>query len=658
MHTQIMSRGKKSPFPKAIKPMLATLAEDVPRKGKWFFEVKWDGYRALAYCQKNRVDLISRNNKSFSTKYYPIVEALQKMKLNAVLDGEIVAVQESGLPSFESLQNWRSEADGELFYYVFDVLWLNGYSLMDLPLSERKEVLDRLIPSEGLIRKSETFDVPGKKLLISAKEVGLEGIMAKKVDSPYRPDVRGYDWLKIKAKRRHEVVVGGFTQNEDSPKMFSALLVGVYEKGKFQYIGKIGTGFNQNMQKQLMAQFKSLITKKCPFSTEPDVNVPSRFRPNPPHAKVTWLTPKIVCEVSYTEMTSDGVMRHAAFEGIREDKSAKNVHAEKPIAASKVSTTIKIKPVEKTRKTLLNPSEETQTKNIEGHALRFNNLSKVYWPEDGFTKRDLINYYYSIAPYIIPYLENRPQSLNRYPHGILGKSFYQKDVTKTAPSWIKQFPYHTSDGKDKNYLVVKGEADLLWMANLGAIEMHPWNSTIEKPDHPTWCSIDIDPTETNTFEQVIETAIATKEVLDAIKISGYCKTSGASGLHIYIPLQAKYTYDECQEFGRKIATKVHKMVPQFTSIDRYTIERKGKIYIDFLQNRPKATLAAPYSVRPHPGAPVSMPLHWNEVKKGLDPRQFTIENALKRLKEGDLFSPVLGKGIDMKKAIKLLEVLL
>lgn len=274
----------------------------------------------------------------------------------------------------------------------------------------------------------------------------------------------------------------------------------------------------------------------------------------------------------------------------------------------------------------------------------------MYWPAEGYTKRDMLNYYYQVAPYILPYLTNRPQSLNRFPNGINGHSFYQKDVTNKAPEWVKQFPYHTSTGEDKNFLVVQTEADLLWMANLGAIEMNPWNSTIQNPDNPDWCIIDLDPTDKNTFEQVIQTAQAVKQVLDVLGIKGYPKTSGSTGIHVYIPMGAKYTYDQCQLFGRMIATQVHNMLPAFTSIERLTVNRKGKIYVDFLQNRPKATLAAPYSVRPKPGATVSMPLHWDEVKKGLQQKQFTIANAIARIKEhGDLFKAVLGKGVDLEK---------
>lgn len=621
--------------------MLATLVDDLPKDKGWTYEIKWDGYRALAFCKGNKINLISRNDKSFNDKFYPIVEALRSLNSDVVLDGEIVVVNESGAASFEGLQDWRSEADGELLYYVFDILQLNGKDLTSLPLTERKKLIKKVIPKEGILKESESFDKNPEKLLASARKMGLEGLIAKRKDSPYSSGIRSQQWLKIKAQARHEVVIGGYTLNEGSPKPFSALLVGIFENGSLNYTGKIGTGFSLQLQKDLLAKFKPLEAKKCPFSYVPDINKPTRFRPNPPQAVAVWLTPKLVCEVSYTEMTRDGIMRHPSFKGLRVDKEAKDVHPE--IAAK----TSKIK-IPQQRKTLLNPHEETQVKIIQEKELKFNNLSKVFWPKSGLTKRDLLNYYYQAAPYILPYLKNRPQSLNRFPNGIDGLSFYQKDVTKAAPSWMKQFPYHTSLGEDKNYLVVQDEADLFWMANLGAIEMNPWNSTIEKPDYPTWCIIDIDPTEKNTFEHVIETAQAVKEVLDTLKIKGYPKTSGADGLHIYIPMGNKYTYEECQSFGRMIAKVVHQLKPEFTSVERYTEKRKGKIYVDFLQNRPKATLAAPYSVRPRPDATVSMPLHWEEVKKGLKPEQFTLSNAIERMKrEGDLFKPVIGKGINL-----------
>jgi bifunctional non-homologous end joining protein LigD len=657
-----LSEIPRSAFPKIIHPMLATLIDKPFEEQGWQYEIKWDGYRAIALCNKHAVALYSRNQKSFNEKFYPVYDYLKKLALTAVLDGEIVVLKKTGSSSFGALQNWRSEADGELIYYVFDLLWLNGHDLMNLPLFKRRAMLRKILPGEGMIRESRDFRTSMTEFIKAAAGMGLEGIIAKKEDSIYVPGNRNSDWLKLKIQKRHEVVIGGFTRNENSPKIFSSLLVGVFENGRFRYTGKIGTGFNNQRQKEMMAQFKPLIVGKSAFEPVPDINKPSRFRPNPPLAKATWLKPRLVCEVSYSEMTNDGVMRHPAFEGMREDKDAKDVHPEKAETAEAVisnkksgkrteSSGIKLTPAaDSGRKTLLNPSEETQSRIVKGHGLKFSNLSKIFWPKEGYSKRDLLNYYYQAAPYILPYLKDRPQSLNRFPNGILGKSFYQKDVTATAPDWVAQFPYRTSEGENKNFLVVKDEASLLWMANLGAIEMNPWNSTIHAPDNPDWCVIDLDPTEKNSFEQVIETAQMTKKILDRIKVPGFCKTSGSTGIHIYIPMGAKYNYDACQLFGKWIARQVHEALPGFTSIERMTDRRKGKIYVDYLQNRPKATLAAPYSVRPKPGATVSMPLHWEEVRKGLKMKNFTMRNAMERIKtEGDLFKPVLGKGVNLKK---------
>jgi bifunctional non-homologous end joining protein LigD len=655
-----ITEGKKASFPKTFKPMLATLVDKPFDEPGWMYEIKWDGYRAIALINKGKVNLVSRNNKSFNEKFYPIIDALKKWDIDAIVDGEVVVLNEKGISNFGALQNWRSEADGDLLYYVFDILWLNGYDLKQLPLTRRKKILKETLPAENLIRISESFEATATEFLESVSKLGMEGIMAKKEDSIYIEGDRTREWLKIKANKRHEVVIGGYTQNEGSAKTFSSLLVGVFDNGRLDYIGKIGTGFNDKTQKEIMAKMKKIVMDKPPFTETPDVEKPSRFRPNPPKAKVTWLKPQLVCEVSYTEITSDGVMRHPSFEGLRIDKKAKEVKKEKAISAKEATKKTKpsgnkfTKPVnDKSRKTLLNPTEETQVKKINGHELKFTNLSKIFWPQEKYTKRDMLNYYYQVAPYLLPYLKDRPQSLNRYPNGINGKSFYQKDITGKAPDWIKMEPYTTSEGEDKNFLVPEDEASILYMANAGAIEMNPWNSTIHNEDYPDWCLIDLDPSDKQGFDVVIKAAQATKEVLDNMGVTGYPKTSGSTGIHIYIPLGAKYTYDQCQMFGRIIATQVHNMLPDITSIERLTKARKNKLYVDFLQNRPKATLAAPYSLRPKPGATVSMPLYWEEVKKGLSMKDFTIENAIDRIKrEGDIFKPVLGKGIDLNKILK------
>lgn len=662
------------PKPGNTTPMLATLAATATDEPGWLYEIKWDGYRALAFLDKGQVELRSRNNKSFDEKYYPVHQALQQWKVNAVVDGEIVVIDEEGYTVFSHLQDWRSEADGQLVYYLFDILWLNGKDLTSLPLMQRKKLLQQLMPvNNNILRFSEGFVTDGTDFFEQAKKLKLEGIMAKKTDSHYYPGVRTREWLKIKTSNRQEVVIGGYTKNEGSSKPFSSLLVGVYENNKLQYTGKIGTGFSLAQQQEMMKRFASLETKKSPFIVIPDVNKPSRFRPNPPQAEAVWLKPKLICEVSFREMTSDGVMRHPSFEGMREDKTPAQVIAEKPVKtkvtnakaptkkATEKKATLKkaLKPAAtKVRQTLLNPGEETQVRTINSHALKFTNLSKIYWPGEKITKRDMINYYYQIAPYLVPYIKDRPQSLNRFPNGINGESFYQKDVSGKAPDWVPTFPYHSSDEpREKEYLVGENEATLLYMASLGCIEINPWSSRLKKPENPDWCIIDLDPDKT-TFDQVIEAAQVTHEILEAAGIPGYCKTSGSTGLHIYIPLGAKYTYEQSKEFGRIIARLVHGRLPDSTSIERATNRRKRKMYIDFLQNRPQATVAAPYSLRPKPGATVSMPLHWEEVKKGLTMKDFTIHNAVARVREqGDIFKPVLGKGINMKAALAGLEKL-
>lgn len=653
--------GSKKPFPKNIGPMLATLVDKPFNEEGWIYEIKWDGYRAISFLNKGEVDIHSRNNKSFNEKFYPVRDALKELEMNAVLDGEIIVANDAGISNFGKLQNWRSEADGQLLYYVFDVLWYDGKSLLNSPLNERRELLFKIIPKHPVIQISQAFSSSGTEFFEAAKKMNLEGIMAKKADSLYTPGIRTKEWLKIKVSARHEVVIGGYTKNEGTCKLFSSLLVGVFEKGKLKYTGKIGTGFSDLLQKEMMKQFEPLETKKSPFDFEPDVNKPSRFRPNPPKAKAIWLKPELVCEVSYTEMTSDGVMRHPSFEGMREDKKANSVKEEKSAKTKEVVDTSplhkkkllsKLKKGE--RKTLLNPTEAQQEKTINGHKIKFTNLNKIYWPGEKITKRDMLNYYYQAAPFILPYLKGRPESLNRFPNGIKGKSFYQKDVTGKVADWIVKYPY-TTQGERKNFMICNDEASLLYMASLGAIEINPWSSTIESPDNPDWCIIDLDP-DKNSFDQVIETAKVVKQILDTAGVKGYCKTSGSTGMHIYIPLGAKYDYEISKEFGRLVATLVHEELPKFTSIERATADRKGKLYIDFLQNRPQATLAAPYSLRPKPGATVSMPLHWDEVKKGLSMKDFTILNSIQRMREnGDIFKPVLGKGINIEKAIKKLS---
>jgi bifunctional non-homologous end joining protein LigD len=658
----LLETAPKSKMPVNLTPMLATLVDKPFDQEGWMYEVKWDGYRALGFINKGKVELKSRNNKSFNSKFYPITDALSKWKINAVVDGEVVVVAENGISNFGNLQNWRSEADGELIFYVFDILWYEGKDLTGLPLIDRKAILQAVLPKNPNIKASDYFLESGTKFFETAKSLGLEGIIAKKTDGIYHSGDRTKEWLKIKANKRQEMVIGGFTINDDTSKAFSSLLVGIYKGNDLIYTGKVGTGFNDETQKNMRKLFKPLITKEAPFTELPDINKPSRFRPDPPHATVTWLKPQLVCEVEFSEMTSDGIMRHPSFQGMRIDKKAKDVVKETEKATKKVlletSKQSMITPMPKgDRKTLLNPTDDSQVRLINGHEMKFTHLNKFYWPKEKITKRDLINYYYQAAPYILPYLKDRPQSMLRHPDGITKFSFYYKNIKGKAPEWLETFDYHSEgDGEDKEYLVAKDEASLLYMASIGCIEMNPWSSRVQSEDYPDWCIIDLDPGKSSTFEQVIETARVTRDILDSMGVISCVKTSGSTGMHVYIPLGAKYTYEQSKEFARVVATLVSKELPKFTTIERIVKNRRGKMYIDFLQNRPQATVSAPYSVRPKPGATVSMPLHWEEVKKGLKMTDFTIHNAIARVRsEGDIFKPVLGKGINLDKVIKKIK---
>ncbi len=660
-----IKKAPKAHPDKKLSPMKASLVNEPFDDDDWVFEVKWDGYRALAYIDGTSVDLVSRNNLSFN-KFYPILGALSQLDLNLVLDGEIVVIDDQGVADFGALQNWRSEADGQLVYYVFDILWVNGHRIVSLPLWQRQAILRHVLPSlPDEVRISQVFAGKGIELFEAASRIGLEGIIAKKLDSEYISNARSRDWLKIKVAKRQEVIIAGFSKNRDSSKLFSALLLAVYEEGELRYAGKVGTGFSSALQKELMEKFRPRIRKTAPFTVEPDVNKPSRFRPQGAGAVATWLRPELIAEISFAEITSDGLFRQASFKGLREDKSATEVGYEKEHTtagllqekqnAEKPNKLLKA-PQRKERKTLLNPTDETQVRKICGRELRFTKLSKLYWPEDKFSKRDMFNYYYRIAEYILPYLLDRPLSLNRFPNGIHGKAFYQKDVRGKTPDWAdKTYPYTNGEGEQKEYLVGSDEAYLMWVASLGCIEMNPWFSRVKSPDNPDFCVLDLDP-DNNAFDEVIQVAQLMRELLKSIGASAFIKTSGSTGLHIYIPLAAKYTYDASQLFARLIANKISAEMPDITSVERSVAKRKGKIYLDFLQNRPGATIASVYSLRPREGVPVSTPLIWEELKPGLKIKDFNAFNIFDRLKEtGDLFAPILGKGIDLVEVTKKLK---
>jgi bifunctional non-homologous end joining protein LigD len=634
----------KTKMPAGLRPMLATLVDEPFTDSEWQFELKLDGYRTLAYLNNGEVDLRSRKNNSFNKQFDTIQKALMEWNINAVIDGEVVVLNEEGRPDFNKIQLWDTQREGNLVYYIFDLLWIDGLNMMNEPLYLRREILKQLMLESGIIRYSDHIDDIGNDFFEIAKKNNLEGIVAKKKDSVYIPDSRAKTWLKIKIEERHEAVICGYTRKRDTDRLFSSLILGIYEEGKLKFIGQTGTGFTELMQEELMQKMKPLITKKFPFKTKPSI----------PGSNVVWLKPFLVCEVKYTELTNEGLMRHASFQGLREDKAAFEINNEEEQDTDDI-----IEEVKQEESEFIDAKKESQIVTIDGHDLKLSNLKKIYWPKEKITKGEMLKYYYNIAEYILPYMKDRPQSLNRFPNGIGGESFYHKNMGGKVDKWLKTFKrFSESSGEPKDFLICTDTASLIYMANLGCIEMNPWHSRVQTPLYPDWSVIDLDPGEIS-FEKVIETAQVVHQVLDSLQIPSFPKTSGSTGIHIYIPLGAKYNYEQSKQLAELIANLVHEELPSFTSLVRDPRKRKDKIYIDYLQNRPIQTICAPYSVRPKPGATVSAPLHWDEVKKGLQISNFTMKNMLSRVSEvGDLFHGVLEKGIDLNKILKGLSSLI
>ncbi|RYY85300.1 MAG: DNA ligase D, partial [Chitinophagaceae bacterium] len=612
------SLAKAKPMPQLMAPMMATLVDEVFDDANWLYEIKWDGYRAVGYVQGGNVELMSRNEKPFTDKYTPVAEALAALPFDAIFDGEIVAVDDGGMANFQLLQNWQN-APVSLRYYIFDLLWVAGYDVTALPLLERKKLLEQLLPKDdAVLHYSDHVLGKGTPFFNAALKQGLEGIMGKRADSIYTVGARSADWLKIKVNQRQEVVVAGFTQPRNSRKFFGAILLGAYRDGVFVYVGHSGSGFNKKSLEELYNKMLPLATEECPFEKCPKANMP-----------VTWVKPKLVCEIKFTEWTREGIARHPIFMGLRSDKKPKDVHIEiSKKTKSMVKKAVAQTPVKKAAKKAapkkavakkaaprakksapaksggkkpakqLSEGDGTQvTLQVNRQSLVLTNLDKIYWPKEGLVKRDLVNYYLRMAPWILPYLKGRPESLHRHPNGINGQHFFQKDMKGKAPEWI---PTHTdfseSTGKDVQYLVCNDEATLVYLANLGCIELHPWHSRTERWEYPDWCLIDLDP-EGVGFDKVIDTAQVVREVCESIGAACYPKTSGSTGIHIYIPLGAKYTFPQSRQLAELIVTLVNRQLPDLTSLERSPSKRKNRIYLDYLQNTETQTAAAPYSLR-------------------------------------------------------------
>ena len=636
------ARGEK--LTRFIKPMMAQLYDKPFDDPNWVFEIKWDGYRAVAEIVSKEVKLYSRNGLSFARLYPKVISELKKIKHDVVLDGEIVVIDKDNRPSFQKLQRYGDHPDLNLIYYVFDCLSYKGKDITDLPLLERKEVIKKVIPkSSPIIRYSDHVEESGEEFFKKVVEADIEGMIAKRSDSVYSIGKRTADWLKVKHHNTQEAIIAGYTAPRGSRGYFGALLLGIRSGNKIKYIGHTGTGFTEKTLKEMHQKLQPHVRKTSPFETKVPVN-----------SAVTWVEPVLVCEVRFAEETDDGILRQPVFMGLRIDKSAREVdHLDKAVEQPQKVTR------RRGSKSKTKDSEPEQNKKvtINRHTLQLTNLNKIYWPDDNITKGDLIAYYNSIHKFILPHLKDRPQSLKRNPNGIKDAGFYHKDAGDEAPSWVKSITIHSESGnKDVEYIICNDRATLTYLNNLGCIEINPWNSTTKHLDRPDYLIMDIDPSEKNSFEEVIEAARAVKEVLDRAGAKSYCKTSGASGLHIYIPLHAVYTYEQVRPFAELIAIFTNQLLPDTTTTERSLNKRNGRIYLDHLQNKRGQTLAAVYSVRPVPGASVSTPLDWKEVKQGLHPLDFTIFNIKGRVeKKGDMFRNVLKEKTNLNKCIKALE---
>ena len=625
-----------------IKPMLAKQAAAPFDDEEWIFEIKWDGFRAIAEKKASVVKLYSRNGVSFINAYPLIVEALHKMKGNLILDGEVVVLNEKGYPDFQMLQDYDNNRHLPICFYVFDLLKTEGKSVTQFPLIERKRLLKKLVRSNNIIRYSDHVEKSGVIFFREAAKMDLEGIMAKRKTSLYYEGSRTADWLKIKNHKTEDVIIAGYTQPAGSRNHFGSLVLATKDGSILKYIGNTGTGYSEKNLSSIFKQLQPYKTNKPPFIEK--IKMPG----------ITWVKPVFVCEVKFSERTKEGKLRHPVFLRMREDKTIKEIDmiASIPVRKDKDPANTG------TRKSTIKPDKnEDNAMLIQAGKVTvgISHSDKIYWPGENITKGMMVKYYQSVADYILPYLKNRPESLNRNPGGIIQAGFFHKDAGEHAPSWVKSFKvYSESSKKNIDYIICNDRQTMAYLNNLGCIELNPWHSVITKKDYPDYLIVDIDPSEKNTFDQVIEVALAFRKLLAKAGAPGFCKTSGASGLHIYVPMGRKYNYENVKYFAQILCMIIEEQLPAFTTMER-NLKKRGnkKIYLDYLQNRVGQTIASVYSLRPKAGAPVSTPLVWKEVKAGLNPISFNMNNTLKRIqKNGDLFKGVFGPGVDINKCLK------
>jgi len=662
--------ARRAEMPASIEPMMASLADRPPRGDEWLFEVKWDGVRAIAFVEHEEVRLQSRSGLRCERQYPELAVIHHQIAADtAVLDGEIAVLDPKGVSRFHLIQPRIAISDPNtiahlvrstpVVYFIFDLLYLDGYDLRDVPLATRKELLETVVTPGAVMRISAAFPGAGTEMLEAAKENSLEGILAKHASSRYESK-RSRDWLKIKIVGEQEFVIGGFTEPQGDRDYFGALVLGVYDEGKLRWVGNVGTGFDQKLLASLHARLEPLIMERCPFAERPK-----------PDKGMTWVRPELVCQVKYANWTQDNRLRAPVFLGLRDDVGSLQVVREIAVQEEgPLADGVPSGPGSDARRAhaegsavvaadLLPESAKEATLAINGRTLKFTNLKKVYYPDEGYTKREVLNYYDGVAGLILPHLKDRPLSLKRYPNGIKEEFFFQKDTPESYPDWLRTESIdsdHTQ--KPIRYVFAEDRASLLYLVNLGCIDHNPWMSRSQSLDHPDFVLIDLDPQEC-PFDLIVDAALMVKRVLDQIGLRGHPKTTGGDGMHIYIPIEPVYTYEEARQFADLISRLViHEKPEMFTTPRSVSKRQRNRVYFDYLQIGNSKTIAAPYVLRAYGRAPVATPLEWSEVKRGLHPSQFNITNARARFAEkGDLFAGVLKAPQRLEEALEKMEKL-
>ncbi len=644
-----LSGAKKAGLPAEMEAMAATAVTKPPAGSQWLFEIKWDGIRALCLVHNGQLQIQSRRGNRCEAQYPELASLPSQVGAKAAwLDGEICVLDEDGRARFELIQP-RIAANASavprlaettpVVLFLFDILYADGYDLRGVMLEDRKKLLSALVTPSQYIRISEAYETGGEQMFEAAQQMNLEGILAKDRRSTYEPG-RSTRWLKVKVQNEQEFIIAGFTKGER--EYFGALVLAVRENGRIRHAGQVGTGFDHKKMKAIYERLKPLVTKTMPFSAKPNIREGLK--------DVTWVKPELVCQVRFLEWTKDGVLRAPVFVGLREDKAPEEVLREVPTEiAPPAEPDI---PADKGTASL-NLRGRELTAEIDGHRLKFTNLDKVYFPNDGWKKRDLLAFYDAVSPWLLPHLADRPLSMKRYPNGIADEFFFQKNAGAHFPDWMRcEAITEHHPPKVNHYPIATDRASLLYLVNLGCIDHNPWMSRAGNLDHPDWILLDLDPVETS-FDQIVEATLLVREVLKEVGLKGYPKTTGGDGMHVYVPVDPIYTYEQVRGFAELLSHLALEREPNLFTTPRSVEKRKkGRVYFDYLQIGISKTIAAPYVVRAYDGAPVATPLDWKEVKRGIQPSDFRIENTLERFKRvGDLFAPVLAGGQRLEDAL-------